>query len=110
MSKRAFIAVTGFALLLVLCGLAWLSQVGWVAYQRSQDTAEIDRLIRDSSGLLQKSDATEEPTNGTTVYVTDTGECYHAKWCRHLRYSKHAILLKQAKQEGYRACSVCGGG
>jgi competence protein ComEC len=47
-------------------------------------------------------------SGGTTVYITATGECYHAKGCRYLAQSCIAISLKDAKARGYRACSVCG--
>lgn len=52
------------------------------------------------------------PTAGTetqsiTVYITRTGECYHRGSCYHLRQSKIATTLSQAKASGYRACSHC---
>lgn len=42
-----------------------------------------------------------------TVYVTDTGERYHRGSCMHLRRSKHAVSLKEAKRRGYTPCKVC---
>lgn len=42
-----------------------------------------------------------------TVYVTDTGERYHRADCQYLRYSKHAVSLKEAKRQGYTPCKVC---
>ena len=41
------------------------------------------------------------------VFVTETGECYHLSGCRYLSHSKIPISLKDAKAQGYRACSVC---
>ena len=41
------------------------------------------------------------------VYVTETGECYHLGGCQYLSHSKIPISLKDAKAQGYRACSVC---
>ncbi len=46
-------------------------------------------------------------SGGTTVYVTDTGECYHRKGCRYLSSSRIAMKLSHAKADGYRPCSVC---
>ena len=46
-------------------------------------------------------------SGGTTVYVTNTGECYHRKGCRYLSSSRIAMKLSHAKADGYRACSVC---
>ena len=41
-----------------------------------------------------------------TVYVTDTGECYHRSGCSYL-HSSNARTLKSAVESGYRACSRC---
>ena len=43
----------------------------------------------------------------TTVYVTETGECYHRKGCRYLAHSSIPLSLARAKARGYRPCSVC---
>ena len=42
------------------------------------------------------------------VYVTDTGDCYHSYDCSYLR-SVNPIGIEQAKKQGYRMCSRCGG-
>lgn len=42
-----------------------------------------------------------------TVYVTRTGEKYHASGCRYLSKSKIETTLADAKEKGYTACSVC---
>ena len=42
-----------------------------------------------------------------TVYITKTGQKYHADGCRYLSHSKYDIDLKGAIQKGYEACSVC---
>jgi hypothetical protein len=42
-----------------------------------------------------------------TVYVTRTGAKYHDNGCRYLSKSKIEIGLKDAKEKGYTACSVC---
>lgn len=41
------------------------------------------------------------------VYITRTGEKYHSESCHHLRQSKIAISLAEAKQKGKSACKVC---
>ena len=43
----------------------------------------------------------------TVVYITRTGECYHAGECRFLQKSKIEITLADAVARGYRACKVC---
>ena len=40
-------------------------------------------------------------------YTTDTGECYHAKYCQYLRESAHETNVYKAKKRGYRSCSRC---
>ncbi|TYP99009.1 hypothetical protein C7447_102327 [Tenacibaculum adriaticum] len=42
-----------------------------------------------------------------TVFTTKTGEKYHKKSCRYLKYSKKEIKLKEAKKRGCIACKVC---
>jgi micrococcal nuclease len=42
-----------------------------------------------------------------TVYITRTGKKYHTATCRYLSRSKIATSLKDAKANGYTACSVC---
>jgi competence protein ComEC len=44
---------------------------------------------------------------GQTVYITDTGKCYHTSGCSSLKKSKHAISLKDAKSRGYKPCKKC---
>ena len=43
-----------------------------------------------------------------TVYITKTGSKYHKAGCRSLKKSCIPIGLKEAKERGYKACSVCG--
>ena len=43
----------------------------------------------------------------TVVYVTKTGEKYHADGCRYLRKSKIEKSLEDAVDDGYKPCSVC---
>ena len=41
------------------------------------------------------------------VYITKTGKKYHRANCRYLSRSKIGTTLKDAKGNGYTACSVC---
>ena len=50
--------------------------------------------------------ASLEASGGTIVYVTRTGECYHADGCRYLSSSRLRIALKDARGK-FRPCSVC---
>lgn len=42
-----------------------------------------------------------------TVYLTRTGDCYHAAGCRHLRQSMIPVSLSEAEARGKRPCSHC---
>ena len=42
-----------------------------------------------------------------TVYITKSGDKYHAAGCRYLKKSSIAIELSEAKKLGKTACSVC---
>jgi hypothetical protein len=42
-----------------------------------------------------------------TVYITKTGKKYHRASCRYLSRSKISTSLKDAKANGFTACSVC---
>jgi hypothetical protein len=42
-----------------------------------------------------------------TVYITETGKKYHAKYCSVAKTGKKGISLKDAKKEGYEACKIC---
>ena len=44
--------------------------------------------------------------DGTTVYITKTGECYHRSGCSSLRKSKIAKDLSEVEGK-YRPCSIC---
>jgi competence protein ComEC len=59
-----------------------------------------------SAGSSSGGGSTPAPS-GTTVYITNTGECYHAAGCRYLSHSCIPISLADAKAQGYRPCSVC---
>jgi competence protein ComEC len=59
-----------------------------------------------SAGSSSGGGGTPAPS-GTTVYITNTGECYHAAGCRYLSHSCIPISLTDAKAQGYRPCSVC---
>jgi hypothetical protein len=43
----------------------------------------------------------------TVVYITKTGEKYHAEECSSLRNSKIAVTLGEAVSKGYEPCQLC---
>lgn len=71
-----------------------------------------DTSGRVSSGSISQekvSTPSDKTSNSRTVYITKTGDKYHAGGCRYLKKSKIAIDLSDAKAQGYTACAVCGG-
>lgn len=51
--------------------------------------------------------AVNSNSQGTTVYITKTGNKYHRSSCSYLKNSKISININDAKSEGYTACSRC---
>ena len=51
---------------------------------------------------------TKEALN-TTVYITNSGEKYHAVGCRYLKSTGKTVSLFEAHKRGLSACKVCGG-
>lgn len=47
------------------------------------------------------------PSIAQTVFITKTGEKYHKKTCRFLKYSKKAIDIERALHLGYVPCKGC---
>lgn len=44
-----------------------------------------------------------------TVYITETGDKYHGRGCRHLRGNGIETTLSNATANGYTPCGTCGG-
>lgn len=42
----------------------------------------------------------------TTVYITNTGECYHRGNCKSIKKSKIPLSLEKAVRQ-YRPCKLC---
>jgi micrococcal nuclease len=61
-----------------------------------------------SAAPAQQPTAQQQPqTKEQTVYITKSGKKYHRATCRYLSRSKIPTTLKDAKANGYTACSVC---
>lgn len=58
-----------------------------------------------SSGSSSSSSSSQNTSY--TVYITKSGECYHADGCSSLKKSKIAISKSDAVARGYRACQKC---
>ncbi len=49
----------------------------------------------------------EDDNDNEIVYITNSGSCYHSKYCRYLRKSSIPIKKKDAIKQGYHSCSRC---
>ena len=58
-------------------------------------------------GVFAPANLVYAASGDTTVYITKTGDCYHADGCSSLRKSKISTTLQNAVSKGYRACSKC---
>ena len=59
------------------------------------------------TGLLSNVVPVYAASGDTTVYLTKTGNCYHADGCSHLRKSKIETTLQTAVNKGMKPCSDC---
>jgi len=59
-----------------------------------------------SLGLIAVAVAAKSDSD-IMVHITRTGHKYHSAGCRYLRQSDFVVTLKQAKDRGLDACSVC---
>ena len=49
----------------------------------------------------------ENTPENCTVYITQTGKCYHNENCRYLRNSSIETKIEKATIKNYKPCSVC---
>ena len=50
---------------------------------------------------------TQTDQKQVTVYLTNTGKCYHRAGCQYLRLSSRSIELREAIAADYTPCHVC---
>ncbi|MBK8913246.1 MAG: hypothetical protein IPM64_01365 [Phycisphaerales bacterium] len=58
-------------------------------------------------GMAAEADDAPIAPGETVVYSTRTGQRYHKVDCEHLKKSKKAISLKEAKKRGLTPCNSC---
>lgn len=87
------------------------------------DLLDVFRTYHERARQLQKglfggaatvaAAAASQPTedapasDDTIVYITRTGKRYHTADCEHLKASKKAVTLKEAKKRGLTPCGTC---
>jgi len=92
----------------IIIGVAFTAAI---LSSESDDTSYSDES---TYSYEQTNDDDDDDTSGsscscssTTVYITNTGECYHMGTCRYLSASKIPVTLCSAIECRYRACKVC---
>lgn len=66
--------------------------------------SSFEESIDNLTGNLENS---SDKKSEKYVYVTDKGTKYHKKGCQYIKDNGKAILMEEAKAEGYEACSIC---
>ena len=61
----------------------------------------------DSSFISYQETQVSESEGNEIVYITNTGSCYHQKYCQYLWKSCIPIKKKDARIRGYKPCSRC---
>lgn len=117
-NKRLRIIVFALAVLLIGLGVCAFIAINHynaeasiqyeLGYQDGKEAANAETQ-NDSSYTTNDTEEADHSNNASndTVYVTDTGSCYHQAGCSYLRSSSHAISLEEAIDEGYEPCSRC---
>jgi len=79
---------------------------GNVIIKTDGDTLEV---VVQKQGKTESIQARAPPLSASeeAVYITKTGSKYHQAGCRFLKKSCILIGLKEAKERGYEACSIC---
>lgn len=69
--------------------------------------AEAEAAAAAEAAAREAAQAQSSVNNEYTVYITKTGEKYHASGCQYLKKSKIPISESDARAQGYTPCSKC---
>lgn len=102
-SKRAWLSFAAAILAICCIGLSivFCYYNGKSMYQKGE-AAGYEQGIADTKSKYSASNS-----SGVKVYVTPSGSRYHEKGCDYLSDKAFQISLKEAKKNGYTACSKC---
>ena len=102
-SKRAWLSFAAAILAICCIGLSivFCYYNGKSMYQKGE-AAGYEQGIADTKSKYSASNS-----SGVKVYVTPSGSRYHEKGCDYLSDKAFQISLKDAKENGYTACSKC---
>lgn len=87
------------------------AEAGAKAQAEAQAQAEAEAKAKAeaeaAAAAAAASAAQDTGSADVTVYITNSGEKYHAGGCRYLSKSKIPISLSEAQAQGYAPCKVC---
>ncbi len=92
-----------------LAGRSFASKSDAIRALQAQEGGQSLQQPSTSHIQSQAQPAPQTDREERTVYVTRTGKKYHGPHCQYLSRSKIPISLKEAREQGYKACSRCGG-
>lgn len=98
-TRLSFVA----AILAICCiGLSVFCYYNGKSMYQKGEIAGYEQGVADTKSKYSASNS-----SGVKVYVTPSGSRYHEKGCDYLSDKAFPISLKEAKKNGYTACSKC---
>lgn len=100
--KKTWAVFAAAALAICCIGLSVFCYYNGKTMYQKGETAGYTQGVSDTKSKYSASNS-----SGVTVYVTPSGKRYHEKGCKYLSDEAFSISLKEAKKNGYSACTKC---
>lgn len=100
--KRTRISFVAAILAICCIGLSVFCYYNGKSMYQKGEIAGYEQGVADTKSKYSASNS-----SGVKVYVTPSGSRYHEKGCDYLSDKAFPISLKEAKKNGYTACSKC---
>lgn len=100
--KKTFVSFLAVALAICCIGLSVFCYYNGKSMYRKGEASGYEQGVADTKSKYSASNS-----SGVKVYVTPSGSRYHEKGCDYLSDKAFPISLKEAKKNGYTACSKC---
>lgn len=100
--KKTFVSFLAAAFAVCCIGLSVFCYYNGKSMYQKGEAAGYAQGVADT-----KSKYSAPNSSGAKVYVTPSGSRYHEKGCDYLSDNAFSISLKEAKKNGYTACSKC---
>lgn len=100
--KKTFVSFLAAALAICCIGLSVFCYYNGKSMYQQGEAVGYTQGVADTKSKYSASNS-----SGVKVYVTPSGSRYHEKGCEYLSDKAFSISLKDAKKNGYTACSKC---